>query len=263
MTRQPMDTATMERLTPGPEADELARSTYAALLTDLATLSAEDWGRPTDCAGWTVRDMVAHLVGAAQGHASLAVFINQYVWGMRHRASFGGSGLDAMNQRQIDAQLGHPDAALPALLGDLAPRAVAGRSRRARVLGWAPIGLDEAGSWYEGMPTRTTMGELCAVILTRDVWAHRLDLARAVGTTPTLDPAVDGRVVADIVGDWAARHGQPFTLVLTGPAGGTFTAGRAGPTLTVDALDFARLMAGRRPDAVVPDSPLWATKALF
>ena len=130
-----------------------------------------------------------------------------------------------MNQRQIDDQADQRSEALPGFLADLVPRAVAGRARRARLLGWAPISLDEAGSWYEGMPSRTTMGELCAVILTRDVWTHRLDLARALDTSPSIDPLVDGRIVADIVADWAARHGQPFTLVLTGTAGGTFSAG--------------------------------------
>ena len=108
------------------------------------------------------------------------------------------------------------------------------------------------------------MGELCAVILTRDVWTHRLDLARAARQQSAIDPRVDGRIVADIVADWAAAPRQPFTLVLTGPAGGTFTPARgAGSSLSLDALDFARVMAGRRPDSAVPDSPLWATKVLF
>ena len=263
MSSRPLDAPAAERITPGPAADLLAGQVYAAMLDDLAALTGGDWSRPTDCVGWSVRDMTAHLVGAAQGHASMRVFISQYVWGVRHRESYGGSALDAMNQRQIDGQRERADEVLPALLAELSPRAVAGRSRRARLLGWAPLSLDEAGSWYEGMPSRTTMGELCAVILTRDVWTHRLDLARALGTSPSLDPAVDGRIVADIVADWAQRHGQPFTLHLTGAAGGTFAAGDGGEAITVDALDFARLMAGRRPDSAIPDSPLWATKVLF
>lgn len=53
--------------------------------------------------------------------------------------------------------------ALTARLVHLAPRAVTGRSRRTRWMGWAPISLDQAWSWYAGMPTRTTMGELFAV----------------------------------------------------------------------------------------------------
>jgi uncharacterized protein (TIGR03083 family) len=263
MTRAPLDTVPADRIAAGPEADRLAQAAYDALLDDLARLSADDWRRPTECTGWTVRDMVAHLVGAAEGHASMPVFVRQYAWGLRHRASFGGSSLDAMNQRQIDDQRALTDEDLVPRLRELAPRAVAGRSRRARLLGRAPVGLDQAGSWYEGMPTRTTMAELCAVVLTRDVWAHRLDLCRAVRRTPSLDPRVDGRIVADIVADWAARHGRPVTLTLTGDAGGVFRIGTGGPALTLDALDFARVMAGRRPEGDVPDSPLWSAKALF
>jgi uncharacterized protein (TIGR03083 family) len=263
MTALPLDTSTLGRITPGRDADELARAAYEALLADLGQLTDADWQRPTDCTGWTVRDMVAHLVGAAEGHRSMPVFVNQYVWGVRHRKAFGGSGLDAMNQKQINDQEARPDAALVQRLGELAPRAVAGRSRRARWIGWAPISLDEAGSWYDGMPSRTTMGELCAVVLTRDVWAHRLDLARALGTVPTLNPDVDGRILADIVNDWAQQHGQPFDLTLTGDAGGTFRTGKGGARLTLDGLDFARLMAGRHPDGAIPDSPLWVRKVLF
>jgi uncharacterized protein (TIGR03083 family) len=263
MTAPPLDTPSLHRITPGPDADQLATAVYTALLTDLAELTDADWRRPTDCTGWTVRDMVAHLVGAAEGHGSLPAFVHQYAWGVRHRKDFGGSGLDAMNQKQINDQRALSDAALVQRLDELAPRAVAGRSRRARWIGWAPISLDQAGSWYAGMPTRTTMGELCAVVLTRDVWAHRLDIARAVGKPPSIDPQADGPVVADIAADWASRHAQPFTLVLTGAAGGTFRAGHSGPSLTLDALDFARLMAGRRTDGDLPPSPLWDTKVLF
>jgi uncharacterized protein (TIGR03083 family) len=193
----------------------------------------------------------------------MPTFMRQYLWGMRHRQAFGGSSLDAMNQHQIDGGAGLANDRLVQDLIELAPRAVAGRSRRARLLGWAPIGIEPAGSWSAGTPTKTTMAELCAVVLTRDVWAHRLDLARAIGKQPTLDPHVDGRIVADLVADWASRHRQPVTLILTGDAGGTFTTGTALEPLTLDALDFARLMSGRRPDSHTPDSALWATKLLF
>ena len=263
MTQQSLDTASTRRIAPGPDADRLARAAYAAFISDLATLSAEDWHRPTDCNPWTVRDMVAHLVGAARGHASLTTFTRQYLWGKRHRGAFGGSSLDAMNQGQIDGLRRHSSEDLAQLLANLAPAAVAGRARRARLLGWISINLEAAGSWYPGMPTKTTMAELCSVVLTRDVWAHRLDLARAIGTNPPLDPNVDRVIIADIVSDWATRHHQPFSLILTGAAGGSFHSGTAVRPLTLDAVDFARLMAGRRPDGIIPDSPLWATKVLF
>jgi hypothetical protein len=55
----------------------------------------------------------------------------------------------------------------------------------------------------------------------------------------------DGRIVADVVADWARRHNQPFTLTLTGPAGGVFGTSNGGPELDVDAVQFCRILCGR------------------
>jgi len=55
----------------------------------------------------------------------------------------------------------------------------------------------------------------------------------------------DGRVVADVVADWARRHGQSFVLRLEGPAGGSFSAGQDGPEVRLDALEFCRVLSGR------------------
>jgi uncharacterized protein (TIGR03083 family) len=37
-----------------------------ALATDLRKLSSEDWARPSLCANWTVRDVLAHMTSAAK-----------------------------------------------------------------------------------------------------------------------------------------------------------------------------------------------------
>jgi hypothetical protein len=55
----------------------------------------------------------------------------------------------------------------------------------------------------------------------------------------------DGRIVADVVAEWARRHSQPFTLELTGPAGGTYTSEKGGERLVMDATEFCRVLAGR------------------
>jgi hypothetical protein len=75
-----------------------------------------------------------------------------------------------------------------------------------------------------------------------------------------VDAAHDGRLVADIVAEWASLHGEPFTLHLTGPAGATFVQGSAvprpavqgfavqepaGETHTLDAIEFSRILAER------------------
>lgn len=55
---------------------------------------------------------------------------------------------------------------------------------------------------------------LLRVGFTRDVWMHRIDLARAIGTDPHLTAEHDGRIVADIVAEWADIHREPFALTL-------------------------------------------------
>jgi hypothetical protein len=80
---------------------------------------------------------------------------------------------------------------------------------------------------------------------TRDVWAHRLDIARAAGVPPELTGDHDGRIVADIVAEWSRRHGQPYTLTLTGPAGGDFRAGSGGEPQSIDVVEFVRILSGR------------------
>jgi hypothetical protein len=79
------------------------------------------------------------------------------------------------------------------------------------------------------------------VILTRDPWMHRLDIARAVGLDPELTADHDGVLVAE----WAQRHGSPYRLRLTGPAGGTCSAEDDGPELELEATEFCRLVSGR------------------
>jgi hypothetical protein len=71
-----------------------------------------------------------------------------------------------------------------------------------------------------------------------------------------LKPDHDGRLIADIVAEWTQLHGQPFDLVLDGPAGGTFRHGRDGEHVEIDAIDFIRTLAGRRPGRGVLSNPL-------
>ena len=86
---------------------------------------------------------------------------------------------------------------------------------------------------------------LVDVILTRDTWMHRVDLARATDRPLELTADHDGRIVADVVAEWARRHGQPYTLELSGPAGGTFTSGEGGEHIAIDAIEFCRILSNR------------------
>lgn len=68
------------------------------------------------------------------------------------------------------------------------------------------------------------LGYLVDTIYLRDLWMHCVDAARATGRDLVLSPDHDGRIVADVVAEWARRHGRPFTLTLSGDAGGTYTS---------------------------------------
>ena len=92
---------------------------------------------------------------------------------------------------------------------------------------------------------RWSLGYLVGTILTRDAWLHRVDLCRAVGAPVELTADHDGVIVADVFGEWARRHNEPFRLTVTGPVGGTFQAGTGGPEVKVDAVDLARMLSGR------------------
>jgi hypothetical protein len=90
-----------------------------------------------------------------------------------------------------------------------------------------------------------TFGYLIDVILSRDPWMHRIDIARATGRDLVLTADHDGVLVADVAAEWAERHGQACTLTLTGPAGGSWVRGTGGPQLELDAVEFCRLLSGR------------------
>ena len=68
------------------------------------------------------------------------------------------------------------------------------------------------------------------------------------GVSRRLTPEHDGALVADVVAEWAARHGQPYRLRLTGPAGGEWSSGTPGAAreeIELDAVEFCRLLSGR------------------
>ena len=141
----------------------------------------------------------------------------------------------------------------------VAPRGGKGRGRvpgfvRRRRLPGAEVVNGVAETW--------SIGYLTDVILTRDPWMHRLDLARATDRDPVLTADHDGVIVADIVAEWARRHGQPYRLQLTGPAGGSWGSGM-GDEIVMDAADFCRVISGRPGDEAGHPWGLLATHIPF
>jgi len=85
------------------------------------------------------------------------------------------------------------------------------------------------------------------VVVTRDSFIHRVDITRATRKPIEITTDHEGRIVADVVHDWATHHGQAFALRLTGPAGGTYRDGSGGAEIELDALEFCRILSGRAP----------------
>jgi uncharacterized protein (TIGR03083 family) len=226
------------------EAMQLTATENARLLTLLRRLSDEQWQAPTDCTGWTVRDVVVHLIGSAEAQANPVEFVRQVLAGRRLTAEIGGQHwVDGLNEAQLRARRDWTPAMLPEAWERHSAAALRARTRMpapVRALPVLPIGT--------GLGVRIGWQPLSYLFdmgFTRDVWMHRVDVARAAGVALELTPEHDGRILADIVAEWARRHGEPFTLVVTGPAGGEYVAGGGGEEQTVDAVELARILSGR------------------
>lgn len=241
---------TVQRITRA-DAPERAAQDYERLLALLRELDEADWARPTDCPEWDVRAMVAHVLGACESCASVRETIHQIRAGKKVAARRGGAQVDGINEVQVAERAHLSPAELLARLERVIPKAVRGRRRTP-----APLRRIDVGDAFTGP---LSLGTLMDVIYTRDTWLHRVDIARATGRPLHLTADHDGRIVADVVADWAARHGQPFELVLTGPAGGAFRQGEGGERLgELDAVEFCRIVSGR-----APGDGLLATPVLF
>lgn len=226
-----------------------AEEEYRRLDTLLRSLSDEDWSRQTDCTEWDVRAMVAHLVGAAASNASVREMLRQAR--AARRVDRDGDLVDKVNDVQVRERADRTPEQLVADLADLAPRAVRGRRRVPRPLRAVPLPF--------GPPLGTRpLGYLTGCIYTRDAWMHRVDISRVTGRELVLTADHDGRIVADVVAEWADRHGAPYRLRLTGPAGGTWERGTGGETLELDAVEMMRVVSGR-----APGSGLLATTVPF
>ena len=222
---------------PRDTAMRLAATEYQRFLDMLRSLAPGDWAKPTECPGWDVRAMAAHALGMVEMAASIRENNRQ----LRLARSRGGVFIDALTALQVQERAGMTPAQITARFAARAPKAARARRRtpaliRRRVL--------PERQQVGGREEAWTIGYLIDTILTRDPWMHRVDIARATGADFVLTAGHDGVLVGGIVAEWAARHGQPYTLHLTGPAGGTWRRGD-GPVTELDAVEFCRVLSGR------------------
>ncbi|MEO8287658.1 MAG: maleylpyruvate isomerase family mycothiol-dependent enzyme [Chloroflexota bacterium] len=228
------------------EAYELVRAEYQRMVGLILSLQPDDWQRPTACALWDVKSMVAHIAGALAGYASWTQFKRQYS-PLSYKPYKGKytEQVDMINAVQVDDRRDRSPEELIAELRTVGLKALATRSRIPAPIRAIRIPVGRFGF--------ISLGYLLDTIYSRDMWMHRVDLCNATGREMRLSPEHDGRIVALVVRDLVRSlapklEGASVLYDLRGQAGGIYRVGeKAVPTATIrmDALAFNLLASGR------------------
>lgn len=233
------------------EMAPLAREELARFLALVESLSPRDWSKPTDCTAWDVHAVVAHQASHMKAGASVGEFLDQFMSPrlLRYIAQ-GMNPLDASNQRQVDLRKDRTPAELIAEIHTYGEPSIQKRSR-------FPFALRMLRVPVPGHAEQISIGELLDHIFTRDMWMHRIDIARACGHDFVSSAGHDGRIMALIMRDLnrtlaRALDGKAILYRLGGTAGGSWRLGGAAEpqaALTMDVIEFNRLASGRLPPA--------------
>lgn len=241
-TKPPSTDGIVRPRVPRPLSMRLAATEYDRMAAAIAALRPDDWSRPTACTAWDVRELACHMIGMAAMVATPWEMVRQQRKAAADAKAAGTDPLTATTALQVSERSDWSTDKIIASAQSIGPRAARGRRLTPRFIRNRPFadlqhvnGRDEA--W--------AIGFLSDVILTRDPWMHRMDLADATGTDPVLTADHDGAIVADVVAEWATRHDAAYDLILTGPAGGSWQRGDAGERIEMDAIAFCRAVSGR------------------
>jgi uncharacterized protein (TIGR03083 family) len=243
MTKTTIDVATVAPLA-HEEAMRLQARELDLTLTVLRALDDAGWNAQTDCPAWDVKAMYKHVLGACEAGASMGENVHQLRKARSYRKHHGGPLEAALSAVQVRERADLSPSQIVERLATVAPRTIRGRTRVPGLV------RDHAKIAVDGPVSETwTLGYLIDTIYLRDLWMHRVDVAHAVNRPMELSPEHDLRIVADVVAEWGRRHGKPFLLELTGPAGGTYARDQGAPEteqISMDAVEFCRTLAGRR-----------------
>ena len=256
MATRPVDT--IQPITRS-EGESLARAEYARMSSQLRSLAPDEWSRPTDCPLWDVRAVAGHSLGMMATFTGFRRLFGAMGAATKTSKREGCPMVDALTARQVADHADLSTDELIARTDGIGPRAAHWRAKAPWLFRKMPM-KQEVG----GTAETWRMAYLLDTILTRDPWMHRVDIARATGRDLDLTAEHDGRIVADVVAELARRYDQPFTLTLTGPAGGDFIAGDGnGEHVTIDAIEMCRTLSGRPPADAQRRTGLLATEVPF
>ncbi|MFB4306551.1 maleylpyruvate isomerase family mycothiol-dependent enzyme [Actinomadura sp. GTD37] len=223
--------------------------TVRSVLQLAGTLGADDWDRPTECPGWTVKDQLSHLVGIELdllGDPSPDIDVPDFA----HLRNDFGRALEAA----VHLRRSVPGPAVAAELADALER------RLAQLPTLDPDRVVTMPDGRDGPYSRLMK------VRAMDCWTHEQDVRRAVGRPGNLDaPAAHcfwdlfGGALPIVVARRAkAAPGESVAFAISGPpdfhaavevgedgrgrraSGGTPTA-----ELAMDWEDYVRLTAGR------------------
>ncbi|MEV5237709.1 maleylpyruvate isomerase family mycothiol-dependent enzyme [Streptomyces cinnamoneus] len=225
-------------------------------------IAASDWNRATECPGWSVRDVVSHVIGVECEMLGEPRPIHTLPRDLRHVTDEFSRYIEV----QVDVRRCHTALEMTSELEYTIIR----RSRQLRNEHRSP---QTPIRWPLGSGTERTL-ERTLQLRAFDVWTHEQDLRRALGMPGNLDSP--GAVVAQeqllealpgvVAQNAGARPGSTVAFdvhgpleflrtVRVGPQGrGTIDSSVSlGPTVTLslDWETYARLACGRvRPEAV-------------
>lgn len=215
------------------------------LLALLDSLTHDDWGRPTACAGWSVKEVSAHLLGGDLGNLS-------------RRRDAWPSGIVPRSPEDLAVQLNAHNERWVQTVRFLSPRmlqdllALAGPQISAY---FASLDLSATGdpvSWAGPDPAPVWL-DVAREYTER--WHHQQHIRDAVGRPGLQDPRFFAPVLATFVHalpmtyrDVVAPAGTLVGLTISGPAGGRWTlrrgasawelqAGASGPAAAEVTLD--------------------------
>ncbi|KOG66974.1 hypothetical protein ADK76_00190 [Streptomyces griseoflavus] len=227
------------------DARPLFAPEHAALMATVRGLAPVDWGREA-VPGWTVRDLVAHLLGDFYGRLS------RDRDGHRDGPAFApGETLEAfihrINQEWVDAFSRVSPAALTdtlGLVGGQVARFFEGADPHAPSLGVSWAGADPAPMWLDSARDLT------------EFWTHRQQIRHAAGQGTDPDPRLLSvvldtflRALPHTLREVAAPAGTQIQVRIDGPAGGTWTATATGARWSL--AEPADVRSAARPDALV------------
>ena len=198
----------------------------AALLALLESLTPEQWSAPTLCAGWSVKDLAAHLLGDDLGVVA------------RGRDAYTASWIDAPSYEALVAAIDAQNEVWVAAMRRASPRQLVELLRFSAEhlhAHLSSLDLDAMGGpvdWAGPQPQPIWMDVAREYT---EMWAHQAQIRDAVaapmlGTRRMFFPVLDcyARALPHAFREVAAAEGTHVRLVVTGEAGGEWSLVRSG-----------------------------------